>query len=218
LSKITVALAKGRLAEEAYEAFQSVQLANNVDLQSRKLIFYDETENMRFMIVKPSDVITYVEQGVADIGVVGKDTILEQGGDIYELLDLAFGKCRFAVAGYQGKKINKKDEVLKVATKYPKITNDYFKEKGQRIEIIKLNGSVELAPLVGLSDVIVDIVETGNTLKANGLEVLEEMFEVRAKLIANRVSYRFKAQQMKEIQTLLSRRREDDDSTISQSN
>jgi ATP phosphoribosyltransferase len=211
-----VALAKGRLAEDACEVFQSVQLANNVDLQSRKLIFQDEKENMRFMIVKPSDVITYVEQGVADIGVVGKDTILEQGGDIYELLDLAFGKCRFAVAGYKGKKINKKDEVLKVATKYPKITNDYFKEKGQRIEIIKLNGSVELAPIVGLSDVIVDIVETGNTLKANGLEVIEEMFEVRAKLIANRVSYRFKATKMKEIQSLLSKRREEYDSTVSQ--
>jgi ATP phosphoribosyltransferase len=216
LSKLTVALAKGRLAEDAYQAFQSVHLANNVDLHSRKLIFQDEMENMRFIIVKPSDVITYVEQGVADIGIVGKDTILEQGGTIYELLDLAFGKCRFAVAGHQGITINKKNEVVKVATKYPNITSNYFREKGQRIEIIKLNGSVELAPLVGLADVIVDIVETGNTLKANGLEVIEEMFEVRAKLIANRVSYRFKAKQINEVQSLLRKGREKSDTSVSQ--
>ncbi|OZM56989.1 ATP phosphoribosyltransferase [Lottiidibacillus patelloidae] len=217
MNELTIALAKGRLAEDAYNVFKGVNLANNVDLKSRKLIFEDKDQRLRFIIVKPSDVITYVEQGVADIGVVGKDTILEQGGNIYELLDLPFGECRFAVAGYKGKKINRKDEVLKVATKYPKITVDYFAEKGQRIQTIKLNGSVELAPLVGLSDVIVDIVETGNTLKANGLEVLEEMFEVRAKLIANRVSYRFKAKEINAIQTLLRDGRENFDTVYSQS-
>jgi len=169
---ITIALAKGRLGDDVYEMLQSLGLTNSIDLKSRKLIFEDEENGLRYVYVKPSDVVTYVEKGVADLGVVGRDTILEQQGDIYELLDLNIGKCKFSIAGIKGQSIYRKDEVLKVATKYPEIAKKYFKERQQKIEIIKLNGSVELAPLVGLSDVIVDLVGTGNTLKANGLEII----------------------------------------------
>jgi ATP phosphoribosyltransferase len=189
---LTIALPKGRLGDDALVRFRQIGYADFVDETSRKLIFIDEASNIRYMFVKPVDVITYVEQGVADIGIIGRDTILEEQADIYELLDLGFGKCKFSIAGKEGQPVYKTDSVLKIATKYPKITMNYFKKKEQKIELIKLNGSVELAPLVGLSDVIVDIVETGSTLKANGLTILEDMFDVSAKLIANRVSYRFK--------------------------
>lgn len=143
--------------------------------------------------------VTYVEKGVTDLGIVGKDTILESDTNVYEVFDLGFGKCKFSIAGIKGEKIYKKDDILKVATKYPEIAKKYFKERQQKIEIIKLNGSVELAPLVGLSDVIVDLVETGNTLKANGLEVIEDMFNISARLISNRVSYRFKFDRIQNI-------------------
>lgn len=189
---INIALAKGRLGDEAYRLIKDMGLGESLDPASRKLIYKDEEKKICFIYVKPADVVTYVQNGVADLGVAGKDVILESDNDVYEILDLGFGKCRFAVAGIKGENITKKDEILRVATKYPKIAKRYFDEKGQKIRLIKLNGSVELAPLVGLSDVIVDLVETGNTLKANGLEVLEDMFEVSAKLICNRVSYRFK--------------------------
>jgi ATP phosphoribosyltransferase len=144
------------------------------------------------MLVKPSDVMTYVEKGVADLGVIGKDNILEEDLDVYELIDLGFGRCKFSVAGKKGEVIHQRDDVLRVATKYPKVALNFFNLRNQPIDIIKLNGSVELAPLVGLADVIVDIVETGSTLRANGLDVLEDMYDISAKLIANRVSYRFK--------------------------
>jgi ATP phosphoribosyltransferase len=212
---VTIALAKGRLAEEAWKMLDYANFANNLDLTSRKLIFHDECNKLRFIIVKPADVLTYVEQGVADIGIVGKDTLLEMEGNIYELLDLQFGECRLAIAGLQGVKIYKEDEVLKVATKYPNITEKYFKEKKQKINTIKLNGSVELAPLVGLSDVIVDIVETGNTLKANGLTIIENMLNISARLIANRVSYRFKAKEIAKIKEVFQGRRENDASCYS---
>ncbi|SHI96877.1 ATP phosphoribosyltransferase [Lutispora thermophila] len=189
---INIALAKGRLGDEAYKLLKAIGLGESIVPESRKLIFKDEERKISFVYVKPSDVVTYVQNGVADLGIVGKDVILESDNDVYEILDLGFGKCKFAVAGIKGKKTYKKDEVLRVATKYPTIAKKYFDEKGQKIKIIKLNGSVELAPLVGLSDVIVDLVETGNTLKANGLEVFEDMFGITAKLICNRVSYRFK--------------------------
>lgn len=189
---INIALAKGRLGDEAFKLLKSKGLGESIDPNSRKLIFKDEEKKISFIYVKPWDVVTYVQNGVADLGVVGKDVILESDNDVYEILDLGFGKCKFSIAGIKGEKIYKKDEILRVATKYPKIAKKYFDERGQKIKLIKLNGSVELAPLVGLSDVIVDLVETGKTLKANGLEVIEDMFDVSAKLICNRVSYRFK--------------------------
>ncbi|WP_099189015.1 ATP phosphoribosyltransferase [Tepidibacter mesophilus] len=196
---ITIALSKGRIEKQANDLFKKIGLGDCMDLDSRKLIFKDEKNKINFIYVKPSDVVTYVEKGVADLGIVGKDTILESDTNVYEVFDLGFGKCKFSIAGIKGEKIYKKDYILKVATKYTEIAKKYFKERQQKIEIIKLNGSVELAPLVGLSDVIVDLVETGNTLKANGLEVIEDMFNISARLISNRVSYRFKFDRIQNI-------------------
>ena len=170
-------------------------------LDENYLIFTDEENKITYIHVKPSDVVTYVEKGVADLGIVGKDTILENENDdeVYELLDLGFGKCKFSVAGIKGKNNYSKEEILKVATKYPHIAKKYFKSRGQNIEIIKLNGSVELAPIVGLSDVIVDLVETGNTLKVNGLEIVEDMCNISSRIIANRVSYKFNKEKIENI-------------------
>ncbi|MEJ8554806.1 ATP phosphoribosyltransferase [Tepidibacter sp. Z1-5] len=196
---ITIALSKGRIGKQADDVFKKIGLGDCIDLDSRKLIFKDDINKINYIYVKPSDVVTYVEKGVADLGIVGKDTILESDTNVYEIFDLGFGKCKFSIAGIKGEKIYKKDDILKVATKYPEIAKKYFKERQQKIEIIKLNGSVELAPLVGLSDVIVDLVETGNTLKANGLEVIEDMFNISARLISNRVSYRFKFDRIQNI-------------------
>ena len=189
---LNIAIAKGRIGKDTSNMFKKIGLGDSLDLDSRKLIFKDEKNKNKFIYVKSADVVTYVQNGVADLGVVGKDVILESDTDVYEIYDLGFGRCKFAIAGKRHQKIYLKDQILKVATKYPKIAEQYFNEKNQKIKVIKLNGSVELAPLVGLSDVIVDIVETGNTLKANGLEVIEEMFYISARLICNRVSYRFK--------------------------
>ena len=188
---LTIALPKGRLGESAIKILNQIGLAKNISPKSRKLVFIDD-ENIRYLMVKSVDVITYVENGVADIGIIGSDIILEQQSDVYELMDLGFGKCKFSIAGLKDQDLYKQDEIIKIATKYPNITKKYFQKKQQKIEIIKINGSVELAPLVGLSNVIVDIVETGNTLKANGLMVIEDMFDVSAKFIVNRSSYRFK--------------------------
>jgi ATP phosphoribosyltransferase len=203
--KLTIALPKGRLGDDAIEKLYQVGYPNVIDSKSRKLIFEDFDNNIIYMFVKPIDVITYVTSGIADIGIVGKDTIMESNQDIYELLDLGFGKCKFSIAGYKNQAIKTKDESLKVATKYPNVAKKYFATKQQKIEIYELNGSVELGPLVGLSDVIVDIVETGSTLKANGLEVIEDMYELSARLISNRASYRFKNQQ---INTMIDRLKE----------
>lgn len=203
MDNITIALAKGRLGKQAYKILKKIGLGDSIDLDSRKLIFKDEKNKIDYIYVKPSDVVTYVEKGVADLGIVGKDVILENDTDIYEILDLGFGKCKFSIASIKGQNIYKKDDTLKVATKYPEISKKYFKEKQQKIEIIKLNGSVELAPLVKLSDVIVDLVETGDTLKANGLEVIEDMFNISARLICNRISYRFQYDRIQSITKLL---------------
>lgn len=203
MDNITIALAKGRLGKQADKILKKIGLGDSIDLDSRKLIFKDEKNKIDYIYVKPSDVVTYVEKGVADLGIVGKDVILENDTDIYEILDLGFGKCKFSIASIKGKNIYKKDDTLKVATKYPEISKKYFKEKQQKIEIIKLNGSVELAPLVKLSDVIVDLVETGDTLKANGLEVIEDMFNISARLICNRISYRFQYDRIQKITKLL---------------
>ncbi|RJX26075.1 MAG: ATP phosphoribosyltransferase [Acholeplasma sp.] len=201
-NKLTIALPKGRLGDQTIEVLKRIGLGDGIDDTSRKLIFTDQNQEFAYMLVKPSDVITYVERGVADLGIIGKDSLMEDQADVYELIDLGFGKCRFAVAGKTSIAIQK-DEVLKIATKYPNVTKAYFEKKNQPIDIIKLNGSVELAPLVGLSDVIVDIVETGSTLKANGLEILEVMHDISARLIANRVSYRFKYEKITRIKNAL---------------
>lgn len=201
MDNIIIAIAKGRIEKDVYRRLKILNMEDCIETDSRKLIFTDEENKITYIHVKPSDVVTYVEEGVADIGIVGKDTILENESDneVYELLDLKFGKCKFSVAGLKGKNTYLREERLKVATKYPNIAKKYFKAKGQKIDIIKLNGSVELAPIVGLSDVIVDLVETGNTLKANGLEILEDMCNISSRIIANRVSYKFKKQKIENI-------------------
>ena len=189
---ITVALAKGRLAEKAMEMFEKIGLSceEMKDKTSRKLIFSNEELGIRFFLSKTSDVPTYVEYGAADIGIVGRDTILEEGRQLYEVLDLKMGKCKMCVCGpAAAAELLKHHEQIRVATKYPNIAKDYFyNKKHQTVEIIKLNGSIELAPIVGLSEVIVDIVETGTTLRENGLEVLEEICDLSAKMVVNRVS------------------------------
>ncbi len=189
---ITVALAKGRLAEKAMEMFEKIGISceEMKDKTSRKLIFSNEELGIRFFLSKTSDVPTYVEYGAADIGIVGRDTILEEGRQLYEVLDLKMGKCKMCVCGpATAAELLKHHEQIRVATKYPNIAKDYFyNKKHQTVEIIKLNGSIELAPIVGLSEVIVDIVETGTTLRENGLEVLEEICDLSAKMVVNRVS------------------------------
>lgn len=208
---VTIALSKGRIGNEAIKLLEDIGLCEDVDLNSRKLIFNDYKNNIRYICVKPSDVVTYVENCVADLGIVGKDTIMECEGDIYEILDLGLGKCKISVAGIEGNHTWEKYEVLKVATKYKSIASKYFNKKQQKIEVIKLNGSIELAPLVGLSNVIVDIVESGSTLRANGLEVIEDICNVSSKLICNRASYRFKSGKIENIVSLLKKSLEERD-------
>jgi ATP phosphoribosyltransferase len=171
------------------------------DKDTRKLIFVNEELKLKFFLAKGPDVPTYVEYGAADIGVIGKDTILEENRKVHEVLDLDFGKCRMCVCGpKEAKELLKHHELIRVATKYPRIAKDYFfNKKHQTVEIIKLNGSIELAPIVGLSEVIVDIVETGTTLKENGLEVLEEVCPLSARMIVNPVSMRMENDRIKEL-------------------
>ncbi|WP_427340141.1 ATP phosphoribosyltransferase [Caloranaerobacter sp. DY30410] len=197
---LNIALAKGRLGDKGYEMFKKIGLGySEMEKNSRKLIFTNEKKNVRFILVKASDIPVYVERGAADLGVVGKDIIMEEERDLYEIADLGFGKCKFAVAALPGYKMDNIRRPLKVATKYPNVAKKYFLSKGIQIDLIKLNGSVELAPLVGLSDVIVDIVETGRTLKENGLVVVEDMFPISARLVANKVSYKMKNKSIREI-------------------
>ncbi len=195
---ITVALAKGRLGDYAAEIFGKAGYdISCLEDKGRKLIFTDEIGKIKYILVKASDVPCYVEYGAADIGIVGKDTILEEGRSLYEVLNLNFGKCRMCVCGPESAREKLKSRVssLKVATKYPNIARAYFKDvKKQSPDIIKLNGSIELAPIVGLSDVIVDIVESGKTLEENGLGVLEEVCRLSARLIVNKVSMKMKKQ------------------------
>ncbi|MFA5577195.1 MAG: ATP phosphoribosyltransferase [Tissierellaceae bacterium] len=203
MDRITIAIAKGRLGDEGLSLFNNSDMEIVRDKDSRKLVFSDAGGGTKYIFVKPSDVVTYVEKGVADLGIVGKDIMLEEDKDVYEILDLNYGKCRFAIAGFRNSYNKKKDGVLRIASKYPNYVQSIFENRNQRIEIIKLNGSVELAPLIDLSDVIVDIVETGNTLRDNGLEVLEELDYISARLIANKASYRFKYQIIKKIEKIL---------------
>ena len=189
---LTVALGKGRLADKTMELFEKIGISceEMKDKSTRKLIFTDEKNKMRFFLAKSPDVPTYVEYGAADIGVVGEDTILEENRRVYEVMDLGYGKCRMCVCGpAQSRELLKHHEMIRVASKYPNIAKDYFyNRKFQTVDIIKLNGSVELGPIVKLSDVIVDIVETGSTLKENGLEVLEEVCPLSARMIVNQVT------------------------------
>lgn len=185
---LTVALAKGRLSEQSVEIFEKIGFdCSEIHEKSRKLVFTDEKNKVKFILVKATDVPTYVHYGAADIGIVGKDTLLESGKNLYEVLDLKLGKCAMCVCGYPDKPIP--SDFIRVASKYPNIARDYFAVKKNRsIELIKLNGSVELAPIIGLSDVIVDIVESGKTLRENGLDVIEKVCEISARLVVNRVS------------------------------
>lgn len=189
---LTVALAKGRLASKTMELFEQIGITceEMKDKSSRKLIFTNEELGIRFFLAKANDVPTYVEYGAADIGIVGKDTILEEGRKLYEVVDMGYGRCSMCVCGPESaRELLNHHELIRVATKYPNIAKDYFyNKKHQTVEIIKLNGSIELAPIVGLSEVIVDIVETGSTLRENGLTVLEEICDLSARVVVNQVS------------------------------
>jgi len=196
---IRVALPKGRLGESVYKLFAEIGYGCPEILEdTRKLIFENEENMVRYFWAKPSDVAIYVEHGAADVGIAGLDILLEQEPDVFELMDLGLGKCRMAVAGKKGALIST-GRTLRVATKFPNIAKNFYAEQSREIEIIKLNGSIELAPIVHLSDVIVDIVESGKTLKENKLEVLEEICDISARLIVNKASFRFKTQQIEEM-------------------
>ena len=204
---LTIALAKGRLADKAMEMFEAIGISCDEmkDKASRKLIFVNEHLGVRFFLAKANDVPTYVEYGAADIGIVGRDTILEEGRKLYEVMDLGVGKCRMCVCGPESARERlEHHELIRVATKYPNIAKDYFyNQKYQTVEIIKLNGSIELAPIVGLSEVIVDIVETGSTLRENGLTVLEEVCPISARMIVNPVSMRMDSDRIRDLITRL---------------
>ena len=202
---LTFALCKGRLAKQTLELLEQVGITceEMKDKSSRKLIFVNEELKLRFFLAKGPDVPTYVEYGAADIGVVGKDIILEEDRKVHEVLDLKFGACRMCVCGpASAKELLGHREIIRAATKYPNIAKNYFfDQKHQTVEIIKLNGSIELAPIVGLSEVIVDIVETGTTLKENGLKVLEEVCPLSARMIVNPVSMRMENDRIRELIT-----------------
>ena len=202
---LTFALGKGRLANKTLEMFEKIGITceEMKDKDSRKLIFVNEDLKLRFFLAKGPDVPTYVEYGAADIGIVGRDTILQEARNIYEVLDLGFGKCRMCVCGPESARdLLQHHEQIRVATKYPKIAKDYFyNKKHQTVEIIKLNGSIELAPIVGLADVIVDIVETGSTLRENGLAVLEEVCPLSARMVVNPVSMKMEQERISKLIT-----------------
>ena len=200
---LTFALGKGRLASQTLELFEKIGITceEMKDKKSRKLIFVNEELKLRFFLSKGPDVPTYVEYGAADIGIVGRDTILEEGRKVHEVLDLGYGKCRMCICGpKEAEDLLKHHELIRVATKYPNIAKDYFYNlKHQTVEIIKLNGSIELAPIVGLSEVICDIVETGSTLRENGLTVLEEVCPLSARMIVYPVSMRMESERIKDL-------------------
>ena len=200
---LTFALGKGRLANQTLELFEKIGITceEMKDKNSRKLIFTNEELKLRFFLAKGPDVPTYVEYGAADIGVVGKDTILEEGRKVHEVLDLGYGKCKMCVCGPESaREVLENNQLIRVATKYPNIAKDYFfNRKHQTVDLIKLNGSIELAPIVGLSEVIVDIVETGSTLKENGLKVLEEVCPLSARMVVNQVSMKMENERIRKL-------------------
>ncbi|MDR2599436.1 MAG: ATP phosphoribosyltransferase [Oscillospiraceae bacterium] len=192
-SMISVALPKGRLGEKAYEMLKNAGYEySESDFEDRKLVFENKEKGIRYFWVKPSDIAVYVERGVADIGIVGKDILMENNSDVNELLDLKLGKCKMCIAALKGTEVNKMERALRVATKFPNIAKNHYAMQNRDIDIIVLNGSIELAPLLGLSDVIVDLVETGKTLEQNNLVVIETIADISARLIANKSSYKFK--------------------------
>ncbi|WP_312643664.1 ATP phosphoribosyltransferase [Hydrogenoanaerobacterium sp.] len=209
---LNIALPKGRLGDKVYEMFSQIGYdCREIYEDNRKLVFENAENGVRYLLVKPSDVAIYVEHGAADIGVVGKDILLESEPDVYELLNLNIGKCRVAVAGKTGY-VEQPDRILRVATKYVNIAKRYYEGINREIEIIKLNGSIELAPILGLSDVIVDIVETGSTLKENDLRVFDEIVPISARFITNKSSFKFKnsvIEEMLERLTALLKKREE---------
>lgn len=200
---LTIALPKGRLAKQTLALLEEIGIVfeEMKDPKTRKLVFTNEEKKLKVFLSKAADVPTFVEYGAADIGVAGKDTLLEEGRKLYEVIDLGLGKCRMCVAGpRKAGELLSHGELIRVATKYPNIAKDYFyNSKGQTVEIIKLNGSVELAPLVGLSEVIVDIVETGSTLKENGLVVLEDICDLSARMVVNQVSMKMEHERISRI-------------------
>lgn len=200
---LTIALTKGRLASKTLELLEAVGITceEMKDKNTRKLIFVNEELKLKFFLAKGPDVPTYVEYGAADIGVVGRDTILEEGRKLYEVMDLGFGKCRMCICGPESAKpLLENNQLIRVATKYPNIAKDYFyNKKHQTVEIIKLNGSIELAPIVGLSEVICDIVETGSTLRENGLSILEEVCPLSARMVVNQVSMKMESERISEL-------------------
>lgn len=193
---INIALPKGRLGEQVYQILERAGYpCPSIREENRKLVFENRSAGVRYFWVKPSDVAIYVERAAADVGIAGKDILLEYQPEVYELLDLGVGKCRICVAGGRDFR-DRRDRTLRVATKFPKIAGGYYSDQSRDIDIIKLHGSIELAPLLGLSDVIVDIVETGKTLMENNLEVRETIVPISARLIANKVSYKFKHEEI----------------------
>ena len=198
---LTFALTKGRLANKTLELLEQVGIrCEEMYTDTRKLVFTDEQMGVKFFLAKATDVPTYVEYGAADIGVVGKDVLMEEKKDLFEVLDLGFGRCRMAVAGFpSGRELLDMRGDFKVATKYPEIARHYFLTRHQQPEILKLNGSIELAPIVGLSDVIVDIVETGSTLKENGLMVLDEICPISARMVVNKASMKIELERIQKL-------------------
>lgn len=207
---LNVALPKGRLGEKVYAMFEKAGFeCPSIKENNRKLIFENIDKGVRYFWVKPSDVSIYVERGAADIGVAGKDILLEYKPDIFELLDLDIGKCKMAVAAKKDF-VDDMQKTLRVATKFSNITKNYYASKGRDIDIIHLNGSIEIAPILGLSDVIVDIVETGTTLKENNLEVKEDIVPISARLIANKSSFRFNSEKIEKILSEMKKQMEDE--------
>ena len=205
---LNIALPKGRLGEKVYAMFEAAGFAcPAIRENNRKLVFENEETGVRYFWVKPSDVAIYVERGAADVGVAGKDILLEYRPDVYELLDLGTGVCRMAVAAPRDFRDDPR-RVLRVATKFPHIAADYYVGRGRQIDVIRLNGSIELAPILGLSDVIVDIVETGTTLRENDLSVVADIVPISARLIANKAAYQFKQEAVARLQTALSARKD----------
>ena len=196
---ISIALPKGRLGNKAYRLLENCgyTVVDNMD-ESRKLVFENIESGVRYFLVKPTDVPVYVSYGVADLGVVGKDVLIESGADVYSLMDLGVGKCRMCVASKKDY-VEDKSRPIIVATKFPNIARDYYAKEDRDIEVIKLYGSIELAPILGMSDVIVDIVETGTTLKENNMQVYEEIMPLSAQLIANKTSYKFKENDIRDV-------------------
>ena len=200
---INIALPKGRLGEKAYDIFEQIGYGcPSIHEGGRKLIFENEENGVRYFWVKPSDVAVYVERGAADVGVVGKDILLEQSSDVYELFDLGMGKCRMCVAGVKGERTDS-EHTLRVATKFVNIAREYYRKQSREIDIIELHGSIEIAPILKMSDVIVDIVETGTTLKENNLEVKETIVPISARFIANKASYKFNNERIREMCDLI---------------